>query len=99
MAAARSAAAAKTDEMSSNGLQAGEKKPDQDRDRPCTLPVRSLDWNLAEWSLRRKIALVLAVPVIVAAIFGGLRVNTERQLASEYAASASQVTVLGPAID
>ena len=56
-------------------------------------------WDLSEWSLRRKIVLVLAVPVILAAAFGGLRVNTERQLADNYAASASQVTVLGPAVD
>ena len=55
-------------------------------------------WNLSEWSLRRKVALVLAVPVTLAAVFGGLRVNAERQLANNYAASSSQVTVLGPAV-
>ena len=56
-------------------------------------------WNLSEWSLRRKVALVLAVPVTLAAVFGGLRVQRRAaQLANNYAASATQVTVLGPAI-
>jgi signal transduction histidine kinase len=54
--------------------------------------------NLSEWSLRRKVALVLAVPVILAATFGGLRIRTEKLQADNYAASADQVTVLGPAV-
>ena len=32
---------------------------------------------LPEWSLRRKLALVLAIPMLLAATFGGLRVHTE----------------------
>jgi signal transduction histidine kinase len=56
-------------------------------------------FNLAEWSLRRKVALVLAVPVILAGAFGGLRVSTEKAEADNYAATASQVGVVGPAVD
>ncbi|MEO6509683.1 MAG: HAMP domain-containing sensor histidine kinase [Nocardioides sp.] len=55
--------------------------------------------NLSEWSLRRKVALVLAIPILLAAVFGGLRVRTEVAQADNYAATASQVTVLGPAVD
>ncbi len=56
-------------------------------------------FNVSEWSLRRKVALVLAVPVLLAAVFGGLRVRTEMAQADNYAATASQVKVLGPAAD
>ena len=77
-----------------------EKAAEPGWDKPVYAPGEEPSkWDLSEWSLRRKIVLVLAVPVIVAAAFGGLRVNTERQLADNYAASASQVGVLGPAVD
>ena len=56
-------------------------------------------FDLSEWSLRRKVALVLAVPVLLAGTFGGLRVRAERAQADNYAATATQVTVLGPAIE
>src|SRR4051794_16454769 len=67
---------------------------------PATAPGQKPAWyDLSEWSLRRKVALVLAVPVILAGAFGGLRVRSEMSQADNYAASASQVTVLGPAVD
>ena len=76
------------------------KQPTARWDKPVYAPGEEpSSWDVSEWSLRRKVALVLAVPVIVAAVFGGLRINTERQLADNYAASASQVSVLGPAVD
>ena len=56
-------------------------------------------FNLSEWSLRRKVALVVAVPVLLAGVFGGLRVRTEMAQADNYAATASAVKVLGPAAD
>ena len=100
LAAARAAAAAVTDEITSTrASKRAEKKAAKDSDSPVYAPGEEPSfWNLSEWSLRRKVALVLAVPVTLAAVFGGLRVNAERQLANNYAASASQVTVLGPAI-
>jgi signal transduction histidine kinase len=100
LAAARAAAAAVTDEItSSRASRRAEKQAAKDSDAPVYAPGEEPSfWNLSEWSLRRKVALVLAVPVTLAAVFGGLRVNAERQLANNYAASASQVTVLGPAI-
>ena len=100
LAAARAAAAAVTDEITSTrASKRAEKKAAKDSDSPVYAPGEEPSfWNLSEWSLRRKVALVLAVPVTLAAVFGGLRVNAERQLANNYAASSSQVTVLGPAI-
>ena len=52
---------------------------------------------LPEWSLRRKLALALAVPMLLAATFGGLRVHTELAQADNFSATAKQVTVLRPA--
>ncbi len=54
---------------------------------------------LPEWSLRRKLALALTIPMLLAATFGGLRVRTELAESDNYSATASQVTVLRPAVD
>ena len=54
---------------------------------------------LPEWSLRRKLALALTIPMLLAATFGGLRVRTELAESDNYSATASQVTVLRPAAD
>ena len=102
LAAARAAAAAKTDAVASSRFFKRDEKKSDDRawDKPTYAPGEEPSkWDVSEWSLRRKVALVLALPVIVAAVFGGLRINSERQLASNYAASSSQVTVLEPAIN
>ncbi|MDX6371335.1 MAG: hypothetical protein QOD98_323 [Nocardioidaceae bacterium] len=53
---------------------------------------------LPEWSLRRKLALALAIPMLLAATFGGLRVHTELAQSDNYSATAKQVTVLRPAV-
>src|SRR3954463_11562455 len=52
---------------------------------------------LPEWSLRRKLALALTIPMLLAATFGGLRVHTELAQSDNYSATAKQVTVLRPA--
>ena len=50
---------------------------------------------LPEWSLRRKLALALTIPMLLAATFGGLRVHTKLAESDNYSATAKQVTVLG----
>src|SRR4051795_6307270 len=55
-------------------------------------------FRVSEWSVRRKVVAVLAIPVILAAVFGGLRVSTELQDASTYSTNQQRATVLGPAI-
>ena len=52
-----------------------------------------------EWSLRRKVALAVLIPIALAAIFGGLRVRNDLAEADSYSQSSSQVTVLRPAVD
>ncbi len=51
------------------------------------------------WPLRRKVALALAIPLLLAATFGGLRVTNDLEQSSNASTSATQVTVLAPAIN
>ena len=50
-----------------------------------------------EWSLRRKVALAVLIPIALAAVFGGLRVRNDLAEADNHASSAKRVTVLEPA--
>src|SRR3954466_12994261 len=52
---------------------------------------------LPEWSLRRKLALALTIPMLLAATFGGLRVHTKLAESDNYSATAKQIQVLRPA--
>ncbi len=54
--------------------------------------------DVSEWPVRRKVALVLAVPLLLAAVLGGLRVQSALADSSAASATASQVTVLGPSV-
>ena len=55
-------------------------------------------FRVSEWSVRRKVVAVLAIPVVLAAVFGGLRVSTELNDASAYSTNQQRATVLEPAI-
>ena len=41
-------------------------------------------FRVSAWSVRRKVVAVLALPVILAVVFGGLRVSSELTSASDY---------------
>jgi signal transduction histidine kinase len=56
-------------------------------------------FRVSEWSVRRKVVAVLAIPVILAAVFGGMRVSTELTAASDYSTNQQRATVLAPAVD
>lgn len=62
--------------------------------RPHDIPWYAID----EWSLRRKLALALAIPVLLAATFGGLRVASATSEAQSFSRLESRVTVLQPAV-
>ena len=53
---------------------------------------------ISGWPLRRKVALALAVPLLLAAVFGVLRVTNDLEQSTNASASAEQVTIIGPAI-
>ena len=62
-------------------------------------PAGTSVFALSSWSLRRKLALALAIPLVLAATLGGLRVSGDLKEAANSSTSARQVTVLRPAID
>ncbi|WP_165821176.1 ATP-binding protein [Nocardioides gansuensis] len=53
---------------------------------------------VSAWPLRRKLALALAIPLLLAATLGGLRVQSDLVEAANSSTSARQVTVLRPAV-
>lgn len=55
--------------------------------------------TVAGWPLRRKIALALAIPLLLAALLGGLRVQNDVADSRNAASSANQVTIIQPAVD
>lgn len=64
----------------------------ESRRRPAPLAVSG-------WPLRRKLALVLTVPMILAAVFGGLRVTDAVRDLQEYESTQAQLSVLHPFVD
>ena len=62
-------------------------------------PRRGAGLSVAGWPLRRKMALALAIPLLLAAVLGGLRVTGDYSDSRQAASSARQVTIIQPAID
>ena len=60
-------------------------------DEPRSLAVSA-------WPLRFKVALAIAIPLLLAATLGGLQVRSDLNEAANSSASAEQVTVLPPAV-
>lgn len=64
-----------------------------------TRPPREVPWySIDEWSLRRKLALALALPVILALMFGGMRIVRATSEASTFGRFEAQATVIQPAV-
>jgi signal transduction histidine kinase len=53
---------------------------------------------VASWPVRRKVALALLIPLILAATLGALRVRSDLIEAADASSSAKQITVLDPAV-
>ena len=62
-------------------------------------PRRGSGISVAGWPLRRKMALALAIPLLLAATLGGLRVQGDLADSRQAASSAEQVTIIQPAVD
>ncbi|KNX38560.1 ATP-binding protein [Luteipulveratus halotolerans] len=56
-------------------------------------------FSFAEWSLRRKLAALLAIPVLLAALFAGLRINDSLDNYRSYSKAVEQAKVLQPSLD
>ena len=66
---------------------------------PTSRPGRRSLFQVSGWPLRRKLALALTIPLLLAATLGGLRVHSDLTEASNSSATSDQVTVLRPAVD
>jgi signal transduction histidine kinase len=55
--------------------------------------------SVAGWPLGRKMALALAIPLLLAAVLGGLRVSADYGDSRQASRSAQQVTIIQPAVD
>ncbi|MFD4265549.1 ATP-binding protein [Rhodococcus sp. NPDC058481] len=62
-------------------------------------PPSSRLWNIEGWGLRWKVAAVLAVPLTVAVVLGGLRVQNEVSQAIEFRNQAKQVADVPEIVD
>lgn len=62
-------------------------------------PRKGTGISVAGWPLSRKMAMALAIPLLLAAVLGGLRVSGDLIDSRQAAASAKQVTIIQPAID
>ncbi|MFC9786765.1 ATP-binding protein [Rhodococcus sp. NPDC127528] len=59
-------------------------------------PPGNRPWNIEGWSLRWKVTAVVAIPVTVAMILGGLRVQDELSSASHFGKAADQTSIVAP---
>jgi signal transduction histidine kinase len=59
---------------------------------------RSRSFAISAWPLRFKVALAIAIPLLLAATLGGLQVRSDLNEASNSSSSAKQVTILRPAV-
>lgn len=62
-------------------------------------PRRQRWWSIEGWGLRRKVTAVLAVPVVVAMVLGGLRVQAELSNAIHFSSAADQVVAVPDIVD
>ncbi|WP_278261365.1 ATP-binding protein [Nocardia sp. AG03] len=59
---------------------------------------RSWQFSLSNWSVTRKVGVVLVLPVMLATAFAVLRINNELQTMTQLGAATEQATVLRPVV-
>src|SRR4051812_14019581 len=59
---------------------------------------RTRSLAVSAWPLRFKMALAIAIPLVLAASLGGLKVRSDLKEASNSSSSADQVKILRPAV-
>ncbi|WP_043657554.1 sensor histidine kinase [Nocardia thailandica] len=59
---------------------------------------RSWQFSLSNWSVTRKVGVVLVLPVMLATVFAVLRINNELQTMSQLDAAAEQAAILRPVV-
>jgi signal transduction histidine kinase len=56
-------------------------------------------WSFSQWPLRRKLAAAVVFPMLLAFVFGGLRVSSDFTSAQQLSRAADTVNVIHPVID
>ncbi|MFC6014188.1 sensor histidine kinase [Nocardia lasii] len=59
---------------------------------------RSWQFSLSNWSVTRKVGVVLVLPVMLATAFAVLRINNELQTMTQLSAATEQATVIRPVV-
>ncbi|MGS2806815.1 ATP-binding protein [Nocardia sp. MW-W600-9] len=59
---------------------------------------RSWQFSLSNWSVTRKVGVVLVLPVMLATTFAVLRINNELQMMTQLSAATEQATVIRPVV-
>lgn len=59
---------------------------------------RSWQFSLSNWSVTRKVGVVLVLPVMLATTFAVLRINNELQTMTQLGAATEQATVIRPVV-
>ncbi|MFC4603812.1 HAMP domain-containing sensor histidine kinase [Rhodococcus kronopolitis] len=62
-------------------------------------PPVNRPWNLEGWGLRWKVAAVLVLPVTVALVLGGMRVQDDLSTSSHFSHAAEQTALIAPLLD
>ncbi|HEV7145855.1 MAG TPA: ATP-binding protein, partial [Pedococcus sp.] len=57
------------------------------------------DWSFGQWPLRRKLAAAVVLPMVLAFVFGGLRVQSDFASAQQLTTAADTVNVIRPVIE
>lgn len=63
-------------------------------------PARSVDqrWRLSSWPLRSKVAAVVALPLVLAMVFGALQVQRELAEAAELSSASEDMRIVDPLV-
>ena len=56
-------------------------------------------WSFSQWPLRRKLAAAVVFPMLLAFVFGALRVSSDFISAQQLSRAADTVNVIHPVID
>ena len=56
-------------------------------------------WSFGQWPLRRKLAAAVALPLVLAFVFGGLRVKSDYDSSQQLSRAADTLNVIRPVVE
>ncbi len=71
--------------------------PEETEEEPAPMPARRPSrWSPSNWSVRWKVLAIVVIPVVLAAVFGGLRVYNSVMAARDLRHAANRSELIGP---